>query len=399
MTSVRSVESATTLRARYGPVVSLRNVGTSDRSTGLFKELVGTPAYRAQVLHHAATLGVNNVLFVVGTGGSITKGGIVYVCHIVFAEHMRHNYTYALDCVRTAAFKWVGEGSERVPEQYDALLQNTHASDLYSFVSYYGLSQAIRHEVITRGEPIPPARMIRLTPAVYWNNPKGGVDVISRYVKTLARSNMSECPVVSIIARLLSMQVNNAAVAYRLHKAESLKLLPTVQEVSSLPTRGYSALRHKVTQCESFGFFARQLAKEWVDTFHAKQDDEFGTEEEIESESIKPMFRRKAADRYNIGTHKARRLNRRIVHKKVSGTSTYCVLCSWSLRGMKDGKMKVKRKGSRQVQLCGTCKQAICTACWSEWHSRDTLKRTRPTAAEKRLFDQSLRSVRRRCGN
>lgn len=65
--------------------------------------------------------------------------------------------------------------------------------------------------------------MILLTPAVYWSNLK--VDNISGYPTKLARSNISENPMVSIVARLLCMQFNNAAVKYRLHKARQLGLL------------------------------------------------------------------------------------------------------------------------------------------------------------------------------
>lgn len=39
------------------------------------------------------------------------------------------------------------------------------------------------------------------------------------------------------------------------------------------------------------------------------------------------------------------------------------------MRGMKGGKPKVRSKVSRQVQLCETCKQAMCTTCWDKWYS------------------------------
>ena len=396
MTSVTTVEAAKDISEMYGPVVALENVGMSDKSTALFRELVPTVPYRSQVLHHAATRGINSVMYVVGTGGSITDGRILYVCYIKFAGLLRHSYTFSMDCIRVASFSWVGGESENVPKEYDDILKNSHASDLYSFASYYGLSEAIRKELRLRGEPIPPARMIRLTPAVYWNNLKGGVDVISRYFRTLARTNISENPVVSIIARLLSMQVNNAAVAFRLHKARTQLILPSVEEFESSRKIGYASVRHRVTQCESFGAFARKLAKEWFEECKSGNAEEMDVEMDRDGKTCKPLFARNAGERYNLGTHMARRLNRRIQHKKISGPSTYCVLCPWSLGGTKDGKVKIKRKGSRQVQWCKVCEQAVCTVCWSDWHSKDTLKRSKPTNAEKRSFEQSLRSVRRR---
>lgn len=127
----------------------------------------------------------------------------------------------------------MGREFANVPKQYEFVLKNSHASDLHSVESYYGLSQAIQKEFRLRGEPIPPVRMIQLAPAPYWNNVKGGLYVIFRYLRTLARSNISENPIASIIARLLSMQVDNAAVAFRLHRARKQLILQSLEEFES----------------------------------------------------------------------------------------------------------------------------------------------------------------------
>ena len=87
--------------------------------------------------------------------------------------------------------------------------------------------------------------MIRLTPAVYWNILKKGVDVISRYLKTLARTNISEKPVVSVIARLICMQVNNAAFVYRIYKTRDFKILLRSIEECESKIRGYAAIRYR----------------------------------------------------------------------------------------------------------------------------------------------------------
>lgn len=309
MTSVSTVEAAKDISEKYGPIVALDSVGMSEKSTALFRELVPTVPYCCQVLHHAATLGIKRVMYVVGTGGSITNGSILYVCYITFAELLRHSYTISMDCVMDCV-SWVGGESANIPQQYDVMLKNSQASDLYSFASYYGLSQAIRKELRLRGEPIPPARMIRLTPVVYGNNLKGGVNVISRYLRTQARSNISENTVVSIIARLLSMQVNNAAVAFRLHKARTQHIQPSVEEFESSHKNGYASVRHRVTQCESFGAFARKLAKEWFEECKSGNAVDMDVEEDSGSKTCKPMFARNAAERYNLGTPKARLFNR-----------------------------------------------------------------------------------------
>lgn len=67
MTSLRTIEASKVLWDKYGCVISLENVGIAESSTKLFRELVPTTSYREQGLHHAATLGLNNVLYVVGT--------------------------------------------------------------------------------------------------------------------------------------------------------------------------------------------------------------------------------------------------------------------------------------------------------------------------------------------
>lgn len=96
---------------------------------------------------------------------------------------------------------WIGGEAKCIPKEYDGMLHDSHASDIHSFMSYYSLCEALR-KCVYQQSPIPLSRMIRLTPTVYWNHLRGGVDVISRYMKALTRSNISENPVVSITARL-----------------------------------------------------------------------------------------------------------------------------------------------------------------------------------------------------
>ena len=100
----------------------------------------------------------------------MVEDSILYACVIEFSDSLCHSYTYCLDCVRLSTFQWIGMDRTHVPKEYDTMLKSSHASDIYSFVSYYNLSKSIRGEVIQRGSPIPPCRMIRLTAAVFWNN-------------------------------------------------------------------------------------------------------------------------------------------------------------------------------------------------------------------------------------
>ena len=124
------------------------------------------------------------------------------------------------------------------------------------------------------------------------------------------------------------MQVNNAAVMYRLQKARESRLLPSTAEEAHPVHRGYAMLRHRVTQSETFGAFCRALAREWVEFGSAAAS---GTSDLDVTEStckITPMFRRNAAERYNNGTRKAQRLNKSIHHSRVSfpQLTAFCVL-------------------------------------------------------------------------
>ena len=105
MTSVATVEAAKDISENYSPVVVLDNVDVSDKSTAMFRKLVPTVPYQSQFLHHAATLGINSVMYVVGTGSSITDGRILNVRYITLAEPLRHSYTFSMDCFRAESFR------------------------------------------------------------------------------------------------------------------------------------------------------------------------------------------------------------------------------------------------------------------------------------------------------
>ena len=216
---------------------------------------------------------------------------------------------------------------------------------------------------------------------------------MSRYLKTLARCNISENRVVSIVGRLLSMQVSNAVVVYRLHQARKMNLLSGIEESHDRRSRGYCYFRHRLSQSETFGRFVRLLAREWVEK--QQVSNLVGDEGNKNFIKLRLMFPRDAANRYNSGLPKARRLNSRTEHKKVSAETTYCVLCTWALRGTKGGKPKVRRKVSRQIQWCLTCRQAVCSICWNEWHTKENSKRAQPSPAEGRDFERSLRMRQR----
>lgn len=69
MTAARTVQHVKDGRERYGPVISLENVGINMNSSALFEEHAQTTSYQAQVLQHAAMLDINDFTYVVGSWG------------------------------------------------------------------------------------------------------------------------------------------------------------------------------------------------------------------------------------------------------------------------------------------------------------------------------------------
>lgn len=168
MTAPNTLQAARDLKTKYGKLVVIKDTGGAASATKRFHQLVPSTEYRVQCIHHAAVLGIKHVLFVVAKGSSMGVGEILYIALLQFSEQLRNCYTCSLDCIRTAAFTWIRRDAKLIPKEYDALLSSSHASDLFSFASYYNLSMAYKSLVAKNG-PLPPSRLIRPTMLVYWN--------------------------------------------------------------------------------------------------------------------------------------------------------------------------------------------------------------------------------------
>lgn len=89
--------------------------------------------------------------------------------------------------------------AQHIRKEYDELLRDTHATDLYDFCTYYNLHRALRAKVNNSGRPPPPARQIRPTTLVWWNATNAGFNEFSRAMTYLARNDVSENPLVRIL--------------------------------------------------------------------------------------------------------------------------------------------------------------------------------------------------------
>ena len=101
---------------------------------------------------------------------------------------------------------------------------------------------------------------------------KGGVDDFSRNLCTLDYSASKVSPVVSVVNRMLSAQVNNAGLVHRFGLAIRDGILPNAVDEVSKNHRSYVKLRQMVSQKETFGGFVRSLAKQYISELKEQQN-------------------------------------------------------------------------------------------------------------------------------
>ncbi|CAN8074415.1 unnamed protein product [Agarophyton chilense] len=213
---------------------------------------------------------------------------------------------------------------------------------------------------------------------INWNALKGGVDEYSSRMKSFARANVSESPIVTIIGRLLSTQVSNAGLVPSMALAEELGRFRA--DVDALPDHrtGYRQLRKLISSCQTADHFVCRLAEDWI----AKRigtpvldnlQNHLGERENI----IVPWFPRNAVLEYNKMNNRARRLGDAGGHERISAQATYCTLCGFTFMYRK----KSLHTGSRQNKWCQTCLQALCDSCWEEWQTEPRLVKKKPSRA------------------
>lgn len=118
-------------------------------------------------------------------------------------------------------------------------------------------------KIRTAPHPCPPARMIRPSALVFWNSIKSGIDVYSSLMISFARTNVSEDPLASIIARLLFTLISNSANVYRSLLAASKRKIPTGIAKYDV---NYFTLRKRITKKIKTGSFIRPVFVERLKT-------------------------------------------------------------------------------------------------------------------------------------
>ena len=226
---------------------------------------------------------------------------------------------------------------------------------------------------------MPSARIIRPKILVMWNAVKGGVDEYSRALRTFAMTNVSENPLVSIIGRMLSTQIPNAALVYRLWVAKETGKI--CEEVEMIPEhqRSYAKLPHRLDGVQNAGMLCRRLAEEWEKgiayrTHVMTYVQQLGTNVSV----LRRLFARNAYRKYNKAHHRSKRLNQAHNHISVKAQSCYCSLCGFTFMYRK----KTFRTGAKQNKWCMRCRQPICVSCLEEWHSEVKLSKKKASVEE-----------------
>ena len=169
-----------------------------------------------QCLHHAATLGVDHVIFVVGDTIGLT-GGVL----IEYDAPIRESYNKCVDKIYEDGLKWVYDEAVPVPEsEIKAAIGKARVKmDYYSFMK----SVYVWREMLKPGNlPLPPAIRIIPMQSQYWNDSKYGSDVKtqaaemhravlpveSRQAKTVDRMAMLIFSDVHSLAKLFSAKAD-----------------------------------------------------------------------------------------------------------------------------------------------------------------------------------------------
>lgn len=104
MTLIQTIRNAITVREQNGAFIKILGLGRIEKACFLFRCVVTSTDYRVECIHHAATVGVNFLLYTVDKGNSCGVDCILYVAYIEISERLKAQYLYCLASVRDSVF-------------------------------------------------------------------------------------------------------------------------------------------------------------------------------------------------------------------------------------------------------------------------------------------------------
>ena len=165
----------------------------------LFNKLIWTPAYRGQVLHHAAVYQTRIIMFVVGT-----QSKIVYIVLACFKQEDIQKYYDIMNIMKVNHLDWFHDDIKNYPKD----LEFKHAVDNHTVQLWRKLGEALRDLFDENGD-LRPAHEIKPYIVVLWNLLKGGQDVMSRMLTDVKIDFKNLSPRCYVFMRQIKTQLLN----------------------------------------------------------------------------------------------------------------------------------------------------------------------------------------------
>ena len=340
------------LRARVLEGNPNRLVFRCSLHTDLFKLLVWTPAYRAQVLHHCTTISTNVCLFVVA--GRVK---IIYAVFVKISEADRNMYA---QIVKNACLESLRLFSRTPAIFFTEPEHFGHAVDVETIILWQKIAESVINSDPLRG----PAHDIIPYCVSLWNQGKGGQDVCSRILKNLKVDFQRLTPRAFIFIRFIMTALMNAHMLHRILQFEA-----RIDDFNS-----YKSLKAALNRQKSFFQFIAGFSRSWAPSLRfinvatdalsisvavEENNDALIVPEELPRPSKRNIFSWLQSD-----NGKKLRLSS-APHMRSSRTQRHCPLC--------------KRQ---TTAFCQTCELNFCTSlgqghrktCWELVHTADRLR-------------------------
>ena len=209
-----------------------------------FKRAVHDLNYRLQVLHHAMVFQLDHVLFIVASGLQF-----IYAVLITIPLAYRQTYESFLHGMKREHLDWA-YGDVPFPSMIqDNISSKGYVVDEACIHLHLRLSRCLWNIVVEHGKPLPQGKHLIPTIVAYWNRNKGGVDVLSRFLKHVKIPFGRASPRVVYVVRMIFMLIFSGFQAWKLHNGRS-----TINSATN-----YQLLKQKLTRDTSFKSFLYEV--------------------------------------------------------------------------------------------------------------------------------------------
>ena len=172
----------------------------------VFKKQIPQRSHRVQVLHHAATLQVQQMFYVVASTQRILR-----VAHVVFSPVVLANYCDSQRFIQNRYMNWI-YGSDPVPTFADY----GHAKSRDTIIQELAIWHELRKMIENRGVPLPPFKHFLPSIASTHNRFKVGVDSISAYIMRVKAVHEKLSTEGQLILTLITLMHYNTFISWRM---------------------------------------------------------------------------------------------------------------------------------------------------------------------------------------